>query len=151
MRIDISGGYLFRLGEFCTFRIKHIRYMKYLLTILIVSALSCKKSSDDNARQEPPANPTATGCSCQTIWYGPSISNIFWSVTLNVPDTNAVSSLTLRYYSTMAPVFVIEKPKSKTYSQIKEVNRVCSGAYYFFEWKMADGSIKKEDPVMIRE
>lgn len=122
--------------------------MKYLLTILIISALSCKKS-DNNARQESAAKPTATGCACQTIWYGPSISNINWSVTLIVPDTNVVSSLTLRYYSTLAPVFIIEKPKSKTYSQIKEVNRACSGAYYFFEWLMTDGSKIKEEPFEI--
>lgn len=124
--------------------------MKYLLTLVVVCALSCKKSSD-SADQKSTAKPTATGCTCQTIWYGPSISNVFWSVTLNVPDTIAVSSLTLRVYSTLTPAFTIDKPTSKTYTQLKQVNSVCSGTYYFFEWKMTDGSIKKEDPIMIHE
>jgi len=124
--------------------------MRYLLTLMIIAVLSCKKSADKTT-QSPPANLTATNCSCQTIWYGPSISNINWSVTLNIPDTNAVASLTLRIYATMQPAFTIDKPKSKTYTQIKQVNSVCSGAYYFFEWKMTNGSIKKEEPVLIHE
>lgn len=125
--------------------------MKYLLTLMIVCTLSCKKSSDDTDRQQPTANPTAKGCACQTIWYGPSISNINWSVTLNIPDTNAVASLTLRIYTTLQPAFTIEKPTSKTYTQLKQVNSVCSGAYYFFEWKMADGSKIKEEPFEVHE
>lgn len=117
---------------------------------MIICALSCKKSAD-NASRAPAANLTATGCACQTIWYGPSISNINWSVTLNIPDTNAISSLTLRIYATMQPAFTIDKPKSKTYTQIKQVNSVCSGAYYFFEWKMTDGSLRKEEPFEVHE
>jgi hypothetical protein len=120
---------------------------------MIITVLSCKKTDTDDSQKSTP-DPKATNCSCQTVWYGPSISNINWGVTLNVPDTNAVASLTLRLASTLEPAFIIEKPKSQTYTQLKQTNRACpSGAaevYYFFEWKMSDGKIKKEDPFIVR-
>lgn len=127
--------------------------MKHLLTIMIISLLSCKK--DDNTTRQGIAStdPVAKNLNCQTIWYSPSISNINWSVTLNIPDTSSVASLTLRLASTLAPAFIIDKPKSQTYS-LMQVNSACpSGAvevYYFFEWKMTNGSIKKEDPFIVR-
>jgi hypothetical protein len=152
MRVGINGWVLFRLWDFCIFQIKLISYMKYLLTLMILITLSCKKSA--NNERQAAADPTATNCNCQTVWYGPSISNINWSVVVNVPDTNAVASLTLRLASNLEPAFIIDRPKSQTYSQLKQTNRACpSGAvdvYYFFEWKMADGTIKKESPFVVR-
>jgi hypothetical protein len=127
--------------------------MRHLLTVVIISALACNKTAKIQS-EEPKPDPTANNLSCQTVWSSQSVSNIHWSVVVTVPDTSAVTSLTLRLASTLEPAFVIDKPKSQTYSQIRQTNRACpSGAadvYYFFEWKMTDGKIKKDDPFVVR-
>lgn len=118
---------------------------------MIICGLSCKKS-DNEAQQEPPSA-TATNLICKTVYSSPSVPNIYWTVTVSVPDTNAVVKLTLRAAGTLTTAFAIDKPKTKTYTQLIQPGRACPNdyaqAYYFFEWLMADGTKRNEAPFQV--
>lgn len=64
--------------------------MKYLLTILIFSALSCKKDNDPVKPKADPPIVTNVLVSSETIG---SSTHPKFTITLNVPDTAAVVSL----------------------------------------------------------
>lgn len=87
--------------------------MKYLLTILIISALSCKKDNDSKPKYYPP--PTVTNVIATTEVVG-GITRPKFTITLNVPD-NAV---TKQYLLFVKPAFSIPmlllNPKSGTYT-----------------------------------
>lgn len=127
--------------------------MKYLLTVLIIIALSCSKDSDDD-KQQPTSEPTAKNVTCKTVYSSPSVPNIHWSVTVNTPDTNAVKKLYFKRVSPSYTAFEIDKPKSKTYTLIQPGYAgptYNNQAFFYFEWEMSDGSRKQETPFQVWE
>lgn len=126
--------------------------MKYLLTIMIISALSCSKNSDN--KQAPTGDPTAKNVSCKTVYSSPSVPNINWSVIVDVPDTNAVKKLYFKRVSPSYIAFEIDKPKSKTYTLIQPGYAgptYNNQAFFYFEWEMSNGTKKQEAPFQVWE
>lgn len=126
--------------------------MKYLLTIMIFAAVSCKK--DDNPAPPPVIDPTATSCTCRTTQTTPVYTTTSWTFGSTVADVNAVSKITLRRTGTLFPVFDIEKPISKNYTYsilFDKCPTFSDNAFYFFEWIMKDGRIVKGNSFQIWE
>jgi hypothetical protein len=126
--------------------------MKYLLTILIISTLSCNKNDDTPAPQKF-ADPNASNCSCRTFQTTP-YTGINWAFASTVADPSAVTKLTLRRAGTLFPVFDIEKPTSKNYLYpilFDKCPTKTDNAFYFFEWIMKDGRVIKGDPFQVWE
>lgn len=129
--------------------------MKYLLTLLpiyILSIVSCKKTND-----APPIvyeDPKVLSCSCHTFNNSPYTTSIYWAFKLNVPDSNSYYKLILREEKTLFPVFDIAGPVSKDYQYplyFDKCPKKSDNAFYFFEWVMKNGTIKRENSFQVWE
>jgi hypothetical protein len=117
MRVGITGGILFRLGENAIFQVKHNCYMRYLLTIMIISALSCKKDSEQPKPKADPPTVIKVETSSQLV---DTVARPKFTITLNIPDSDAVNELMIYVYSTFPyskPVEIF-KPKTGVYTVI---------------------------------
>jgi len=91
--------------------------MRYLLTVMIISFLSCKKDSVNNTPTS--ASPTITKVEVSSEVVGGTARPKF-TITLNVPDTTAVLQLEL-YQNAKFPVYQSGKvvgPKTAEYAII---------------------------------
>jgi hypothetical protein len=138
---------------FCTFHIQLISYMKYLLTILILSLVACDK---DEAPQKPVSDPPSI-VKVQTLSpvmdivpsAQPGKNDTFYrpqlEVTLNVPDSSTVSRLSI-YVKASFPYYKpveIVNPKTGVYTVVDMSNVYpASGAkrIYFSVFTMKDFS-----------
>jgi hypothetical protein len=118
--------------------------MKYLLTILLLAALACKK--DDNPT--PPekfADPTASSCNCATVYANSNTPVTNYSFDASVPDSIGTVNVTLKAVKNQFPVFSI-KPKTgkNTWSiYYDKCPTFSDNAIYYFEFQMADGRLIK--------
>lgn len=81
---------MFRLWDFRILPIKLISYMKYLLTIMIISLLSCGKDSVKDDANMPVPTVTKLEVSAETI---NGVARPKFTITLNVPDPGATTQL----------------------------------------------------------
>ncbi len=91
--------------------------MKYLLTILIISALSCKKDNVSNSAISTLPTVTKIETSSEVV---NGVAHPKFTITLNVPDTNAVTQLEV-YQNARFPILQsgkIVSPKSSQYTII---------------------------------
>jgi hypothetical protein len=109
--------YLFQMWNFVSFYIKHTSYMRYLLTILIFSLLSCDKDSVSENTNGPLPTVTKLEVSAETI---NGVARPKFTITLDVPDAAAVSRLEI-YQNARFPVAKsgnITAPNSGQYTVI---------------------------------
>jgi hypothetical protein len=93
--------------------------MKYLLTIMIISLLSCKKESEPVSKYNPPPTVTNIAISSELI---NGVAHPKFTITLNVPDTAAVVSFWLTTKDAYSIPYMIPKPKTGTYALIDSYN-----------------------------
>jgi hypothetical protein len=114
--------------------------MKYLLTIMIISALSCKKDDVNNTVSSTPPSVTKIETSSEVA---SGAARPKFTITLSVPDTAAVKELMIYVYSSFpnsTPVR-LAGPKTGTYDLI-DVNNTYPppSKKYFSIYAMKDGS-----------
>lgn len=91
--------------------------MKYLLTLMIICALSCKKDSVNDTVTATPPTVTKVETSSEVI---SGVAHPKFTITLNVPDTAAVLQLEL-FQNAKFPIYQSGKvvsPKSMQYTII---------------------------------
>lgn len=93
--------------------------MKYLLTILIVSTLSCKKNNDSKPKYDPAPSVTNIAISSELV---NGVAHPKFTITLNVPDTAAVINFLVYTKLTFSIPCTILKPKTGTYTIIDSYN-----------------------------
>lgn len=91
---------------------------KIFVATLLISALSCKKNNDTPGLTN---SPTVTSVSASTAVTG-SVTHPKFTITLNVPDTNAVAGFYLYLKQGFGIPAAILKPKSGTYTIIDIYN-----------------------------
>lgn len=93
--------------------------MKYLLTIMIISLLSCKKDSEQVIKYDPPPTVTNIAVSSEVV---NGVSRPKFTITLSVPDTASVVNFYIYTKNTYSIPCAVLKPKSGTYTVIDLYN-----------------------------
>lgn len=124
--------------------------MKKLLIALLIIAASCSKPVDVTTRITA-SDPSVVDYKFYEVWAGANPSVAF-DVTLNIADPSKVESFQL--YKVPAYLrWEITNPVSKKYTIYDHVQgdypTYASGEYWYFQFKMKDGTFIKLTPFQV--